>query len=344
MKKFLTRLFWVQWLFGLNIQRAFLEDVLSLLQDGLSVNQAVDAMRSIATGLKREAADSISYALASGQGMAAGMTGWFSSVYVEIINAGESTGVLTEALEACASAARRQDFSVGVWLSSLLYPLMVVTAALGVVVFVKNTVLARFTEIKSVSLWPMISQNLFYLATWVERGWLLALVSLVLLVMLTIYALRNTTGVVRSWLDLTPIFNLYRQFSAARLMRTLGLLLNNGIMLKRALSIMRVEAKPYLAWHLWQMELQLANGRLNIADVLDTRLIERTDMVRLRIVATGKGFAQALWRLGEQGSQRHVRRLVRWARILGGMLLLLGAFVAMMLVLGIYSVSQILAI
>lgn len=325
-------------------QRIFLEDLSSLMQDGIALSQAMEIMAEESTGIKTKVAESIGYAIASGQGMAAGMEGWFSAIYLELVRAGEQSGLIQKALTACVETVNKSAASWRACLSALVYPLLVVIVALVVVVFVKISVLEQFQKIKPLVDWPSVGKQLFWLASWVEYSWWLAVIAFVLLTACMIYLLQGFTGQWRARLDHFPGFKIYRQFTAARLMQTLGLLLNNGVMLKNALVIMQLKTRKYLGSHLLQMEAQLAQGQLNVAEVLDTDLLDGSDMRRLRILATGNGFAEALQRLGEQSIEKKMRVLLRLANYLGGLFLVCGAGIAMLLVFGIYSISQVLAI
>lgn len=331
-------------LFTSTHQRAFLEDLLALMQDGISLNQAIEIMIEESTGAKAEAAQSIGYSIASGQGLSAGMEGWFSGVYLELVRAGEESGLVQNTLTACIASANKSSASIRSCASALLYPALVLVVALGVVVFVKVSVLEQFALIKPLRDWPEIGRNLYVLATGLQHGWWFFLLALSLVSVGLLYVLRGFTGHWRSRLDNLPGFRLYRQFTAAHLMQTLGLLLNNGVMLKKALVILQGKTRPYLSWHLLQMEVQLAQGQLNVAEVLNTRLLDLSDMRRLRILAMGSGFATALQRLGNQSIEKKMQMLKRLVNYLGGFLLLCGATVAMLLVVGIYSISQVLAI
>jgi type II secretory pathway component PulF len=332
-----------QALFTASHQRIFLEDILSLLQDGIVLNQAMEIMTEESTGIKADVSESISHSIASGQGMAAGMEGWFADIYLELVRAGEQSGLIHNALQACVETVNK---SADVWracLSALLYPLLVLLVALCVVVFVKVSVLEEFQQIKPLDNWPSVGRDLYGLATWIQYTWWLVVFFSILVGFFLSYVLRGWTGYWRLRVDNFPGFKIYRQMTAARLMQTLGLLLNNGVMLKNALIMMQAKKKRYMSWHLLQMEMQLAQGQLNVAEVLDTALLDRSDMRRLRILATGKGFSQALQRLGEQSVEKKMRVLKRLANYIGGFLLGCGALVAMLLVFGIYSISQVLA-
>ena len=103
------------------------------------------------------------------------------------------------------------------------------------------------------------------------------------------------------------------------------------------------EAPPYLAWHIMMMEYRLSGGMDNIADVLATNLLRREDVLRLKVIAKGKGFAPALMSLGNQAATRNQKVALLIGRILGGIILVLGASIAANIILGIYSIGSTMA-
>jgi type II secretory pathway component PulF len=157
------------------------------------------------------------------------------------------------------------------------------------------------------------------------------------------WVLQNLSGSLRTSLDSLPIFSLYRDFIAAQFMETTGLLLTNGIVLKRALVLLKPKASIYLQSHLVMMEFRLSSGFDNIADVLDTGLISPADLQRLKVIAKGKGFTAALSRLGQRANQRAVNTAQILFRFLGGIFFALSGTVAVLVILGIYSVGRSLA-
>ena len=57
--------------------------------------------------------------------------------------------------------------------------------------------------------------------------------------------------------------------------------------------------------------------RENIAEVLDTGLISKADIIRLRIIAKGRGFEHALTRLGQLSATRNLKNVTLAAKVIG---------------------------
>ena len=64
------------------------------------------------------------------------------------------------------------------------------------------------------------------------------------------------------------------------------------------------------------------------------------DAIRLRVVAKSKGFEHALISLGRQANRRVSNAIILSGKISGGLLMVFGAFMAVSIVFGIYSVGS----
>jgi len=291
-------------LFTRQQQQAYLEDLSALIEDGVPARQAVQTIAEIATGTMETVSHSILQKIAEGKPIADGMQTWFPQPVIEIIRAGEEGGTLVNNMTAAAHALGRQTAGFSAFIAATLYPLAVIIMGLIVSIFIKNSVFANFASIKPLDQWPENGQILYFVASFVQYWWWAILMIIIAIIFGMLRLLQELTGDSRQLIDSIPILSLYREITAARFMEILGLLISNGIVLKKALSIMRARAHTYLAWHIYLMEFRLSGGRENIADVLDTGIINKADILRLKVIAKGKGFEHALIRLGRLSAER----------------------------------------
>ena len=321
-------------------QQMLLSDIYSLTQDGVPLAQAIDTIEAIHDGIVNKVSLEMSHALAQGQSLASGMETWYPLTITEIIRSGEEGGTFAQSLESAVKYYEERVFAMKMAIQSLVYPIIVIVVALVMLVVIKNSVFNNFAAIKPVASWPSTGQQVYALANFIQNGWWFIVFILLALGVGLYYVLQNVTGEVRHQLDRIPLLSLYRDLVAARFMETLGLLLTNGVALKEAFQIIARHAQPYLSWHLILMEYHLGGGMEDMADVLDTSLITRNDMLRLRVMAKGKGFDQALVSLGRQALKRYAESVSLTVKIIGALLLIVGAMLAGMIVLGIYSVGS----
>ena len=321
-------------------QEIFLEDMYALLEDGVSLNQAVQTLMRLSQGPTLLLVQEIHNALASGQLFADALPGWFSAHLVAIIRAGERSGTFMQTLLVAKQAIAQQNQVWSRVLATLTYPVTVMLMGCAVAVFIRQSVLSSFAQIKPVTMWPALGQQLYVLAWWLQTYGLLMLSLCALLGVLVAFTLRWYTGSWRRYLDHLPFFNGYRQLVAARTMEVMGLMLSNGLSLRDVLRLCQESATPYLRWHLLHMEQRLSSGQESIALVLQTGLLQAHELARLRVVAQGNGFAAAMCRLGQRAHARCQQAMVRSARLASGVLLVCAAGFAALMVLAVYSVGS----
>lgn len=326
-------------------QKNFLEDLRALVSDGVPLNQAINTICKVSDGITERVAIHIAHCIAQGKQLADGMQGWFARSLVEVIRSGEESGNLTKTLNAATYSISQQINTMKSFLGLMVYPVLILVAAFLMMIFIRHSVLDNFAAIRPIAEWPNIGKSLYRIEFLVERWWWLVIVMIVFIISLASRLLQQLTGKIRTSIDELPVICLYRDMTAAHFMETLGLLISNGVVLKKALSIMHREAVPYLSWHILKMEFMLNGGsKKSVADVLDTKLISRKDIIRLRAIAKSKGFEYALISLGRQASQRTVKSVMLAGKVSSGLLLLLSALMAIAMVFGIYAVGSAMAI
>jgi hypothetical protein len=88
------------------------------------------------------------------------------------------------------------------------------------------------------------------------------------------------------------------------------------------------------------MEGLLARGKSNIADVLDTGLIDSQSLMRLRVMAEVKGFEHGLVRMGIRGTEDATTTLKIISKVIGGIFLAVGGILILMIVRGIFMTGM----
>lgn len=324
------------WQFGNKAQLAFLEDLYVLINDGIPANRAVEMMSQVTTGLTREVALALTQKIAEGQPLAEGMREWFSVNVVEIIRVGEAGGALAQTMKSAISMLSQRGAAVGAFVGALVYPLMVITIACGVMVYLKESVFTQFALIRPMEEWPASGRRLVAIATLIQSWWWIAVIAIIIFILLLRRLMANYVGDFRSTLDQFPPFSFYRRFASARFLETLGLLVANGVVFRSAIKVMQYQANPYLHYHLVLMEHLLSMGKTNIADVLATGLVEDSDLMRLRVMAEVKGFEHGLVRMGVRGTEEATATVKLISRIIGGLLLTVGGLLIIIIIQGIY--------
>ena len=166
----------------------------------------------------------------------------FSRLYVGLVRAGEAGGTLPATLDRLATLLERERSLSANLRSALIYPALLIVAAIGSIVLLLDYVLPQFTPIfeQAGAELPTATRALMTMGTLVGAAtpWLLLAVLAGVLIarqLLTRPAYRLKVD--RLVLHLPVVGALLRETLAARLTRTLGSLLQNGVPLISALGI-----------------------------------------------------------------------------------------------------------
>jgi general secretion pathway protein F len=166
----------------------------------------------------------------------------FSKLYVGLVRAGEAGGTLPATLDRLATLLERERSLTANLRSAMIYPALLIVAATGSILLLLDYVLPQFTPIfeQAGAELPAATRVLMTLGTVVGTAtpWLLVALlagGLVARQLLLRPAYRLTVD--RLLLHLPIVGGLLRETLAARLTRTLGSLLQNGVPLISALGI-----------------------------------------------------------------------------------------------------------
>ncbi len=196
-------------------------------------------MRLVLGALRDAVRDGASLAVAMGQHPRS-----FPRLYVGLVRAGEAGGTLGPTLDRLADLLERERRLASEITSALIYPSLLLVAALGSIALLLTQVLPQFVPLfeQGGAALPTPTRLLIAAGDLVSAWGLPALLVSALLLLLARQALRRPgprLAADRMLLRLPVVGALSREVMAARLTRTLGTLLVNGVPLVGALGIAR---------------------------------------------------------------------------------------------------------
>lgn len=168
----------------------------------------------------------------------------FSRLYVGLVRAGETGGTLAPTLERLAGLMERERSLAASVQSALIYPVLLLLAALGAVTLLLTQVLPLFVPLfeQNGSQLPASTRFLIDAGQAVSDYGLYALILLLVVVLVVRVALRRPGPRLasdRAILAVPIVGGLAREAMAARFARTLGTLVQNGVALIPALGVVR---------------------------------------------------------------------------------------------------------
>jgi general secretion pathway protein F len=168
----------------------------------------------------------------------------FSSLYISMVRAGEAGGALESTLRQLSDYLERSQSLRGEVINALIYPAFLVVGVLGSLALLLAYVVPQFVPIfKDLGVpIPLITEVILNLGEFLSAYGLAVLVGLIALIWGMSLRMRDPQRRERHdrrLLGIRIIGPLLQRIEAARLARTLGTLLNNGVALLQALVIAR---------------------------------------------------------------------------------------------------------
>jgi general secretion pathway protein F len=170
--------------------------------------------------------------------------GQFSSLYISMVRAGEAGGSLEETLRQLSDYLERSEVLRGEVVNALIYPIFLVVGVLGSLALLLVYVVPQFVPIfrdLGVPI-PLITSAILGLGEFLSAYGLLLLGTTVALIWTLAVGRRDPQRRQRHdrrLLGIRVIGPLLQRLEAARLARTLGTLLGNGVALLQAMLIAR---------------------------------------------------------------------------------------------------------
>ncbi len=234
---------------GLDQIAAFTREMATLLKAGQPIDSALSILMSI-SGEESRFSEHLSHirdSLKSGHTFSdalAAESGLFNDFYVQMVRAGESGGALDSVLSRLTIHLERSKEVKDSLISALIYPMILLFVALTSIMILMTYVIPQFSDLFSDmgQALPLSTQiTMAVAAALQDYGWLMAL-GIVALIFYFKWQMGRRASAKRwhaRWLKLPLIGAIIKQVEAARFCRTLGTLLENGVPLLRAVSIVK---------------------------------------------------------------------------------------------------------
>ena len=170
----------------------------------------------------------------------------FNHLYVNMVKAGEAGGVLETVLNRLAEFMEKAEKIKNKVKGAMTYPIVVLVAAIGIVVFLMLAVIPKFQQIFDDLLggegMPALTAAVIAFSEWVQVYWLFLFATIAALVVGVKLAVKTPLGSRlrdRFMLRAPGLGQLNQKTIVARLTRTLGTLLSSGVPVLQALAIVK---------------------------------------------------------------------------------------------------------
>ncbi len=170
----------------------------------------------------------------------------FDKLYVNMARAGEAGGVLDVVLDRLATFQEKAMKTTNKVKSAMVYPIVILTVALAIVVILMIFVVPQFQKIFSDMLngapMPALTQSIIDISDFMKQNYI-ATLGIVIAVIAAVKIFFKTKVGIRLWdiagLRLPKFGDLVMKSTVARFTRTFGTLLASGVPILEALNITR---------------------------------------------------------------------------------------------------------
>ena len=229
---------------------AFTRQLATLVNAGLPLMRCIEVLKKqkMAPAMK-DCLEGISEGIAGGGTFSEALTAYpkiFDNLYVNMVKAGEAGGVLEVVLNRLAEFAEKAQKIKNKVKGAMIYPAVVLTAAIGITAFLLVTVIPKFQQVFNDILGgqalPAITEFVMGLSDFVQHNGFQIGIGVVALIV--IYKVIGKTKGGAYLLDKLRINmpvtgTLVRRTAISQFSRTLGTLLSSGVPILQALVIVR---------------------------------------------------------------------------------------------------------
>ena len=227
---------------------AFTRDLANLIAAGLPLDRAFELLVGLAdTGPMAALLQDLRDRVRGGKSLSQALIEhpkYFDRLFVNMVRAGEASGTLGPVLERISEFQERSAELRSSVQSALMYPMVLVGVAViavfTMIFFVVPKFEATFRQFGKAL--PPATENLLALSHWMkDDGWMLVVAAAAIFILIR-GRLRSPQGLLawhRRKLKLPVLGDLFSKIEVARLARTLGTLLGNGVSLLPALTIVK---------------------------------------------------------------------------------------------------------
>ena len=228
----------------------FTRQLATLVNAGLPLMRCIEVLkRQNSVPALKDALDGISESIAGGATFSDALTAYpkiFDNLYVNMVKAGEAGGVLEVVLARLAEFAEKSDKIKNKVKGAMIYPTVVLFAAVGITGFLLTYVIPKFqqvfTDLLGDAQMPALTQFVIDLSEWVKAYWYIVIAGAAAL-----WILKKVVGMTPAGAYLydvisikTPVTGtLIKRTAISRVTRTLGTLLASGVPILQALVIVR---------------------------------------------------------------------------------------------------------
>jgi type II secretory pathway component PulF len=277
--------------------------------------------------------------LAHGDGLARAMKRFIpleEFALLELAETSTKEDAAKRGFELCAMSASAQRVLSTTTAMQLAYPITLLVYMYGLACMFGAMIYPQVIEVRPLAQWSTEGQWLYAIDTYCAEYWWFNSAMVILLVFGYFYGLKRWTGNLRNRADSLPLlWRNRRDLRAALLIVSLSGLFDSGLTVSAALERVKVNADPWLKWHVNGMLKRLKQRPEEPMRALETGIFSTLIVDKIADAERRDNFVDAVKELGRGSLDAVVEAVKRNARITH--LVMLGFAGATFVVVGLGS-------
>jgi type II secretory pathway component PulF len=256
---------------SLQEMATFTNQLANLLKSGMPLTVALNSMTHLETkGIPAEVSRQLKQDVTEGKGLSEAMGKQpviFSSLYINMVKAGEQSGALVEVLRRMGDHFERFAEVRAKFKSALIYPVFVCCVGFAISIFFMTVMLPSFMKLfqgMNIPL-PLMTRMLIGMSNFFQRWWwVMALVVVAMAIIFNRFrASQRGRRDIDRWKITMPVFGkVTRLYIFGQFSRTLATLLQNGVPVLKALEIVeQVISNSIICEAIGRARLDVTDGK-----------------------------------------------------------------------------------
>lgn len=321
----------------------FTQELATLLEGGIPIDKSLSILLSgqVNNSLKDVVEDLLN-SIKSGKSFAEALSNHiklFSSVYVNMVRAGEEGGVLSQVLKRLGMFQERLQKVRGEIISAMIYPILLSSTGVMSVGALIVYVIPKFSQIfegMGISL-PLSTTLLMGMSHYLIRyGWILimALIAAILLYKRAMKDKNTSIKLDQKKLKMPLLGDILWKIQISKFVRTLGTLLENGVPLLKSLDIVKdVLSNHYLTNILENVKVNVKEGAGLTVSLAKRGFLPEIAVHLLKVGEETGNFDKMLLKVADNFDTDVEQRLKRLVTMVEpALILLMGAVIGMIVV------------
>lgn len=321
----------------------FTQELATLLEGGIPIDKSLSILLSgqVNNSLKDVVEDLLN-SIKSGKSFAEALSNHiklFSSVYVNMVRAGEEGGVLSQVLKRLGMFQERLQKVRGEIISAMIYPILLSSTGIMSVGALIVYVIPKFSQIfegMGISL-PLSTTLLMGMSHYLIRyGWIL-IIAVIVAILLYKRAMKDKKTSIKldqKKLKMPLLGDILWKIQISKFARTLGTLLENGVPLLKSLDIVKdVLSNHYLTNILENVKVNVKEGAGLTVSLAKRGFLPEIAVHLLKVGEETGNFDKMLLKVADNFDTDVEQRLKRLVTMVEpALILLMGAVIGMIVV------------